>query len=65
VLAGLTYAERETCKRAMQRLLEVADAVVENERDGVLRILDDNAWVEALGQFEINQGATALHALWK
>jgi hypothetical protein len=49
----------------MQQLLEVADAVVEDERDGVLRILDDNAWVEALGQFEINQGATALHALWK
>jgi hypothetical protein len=65
VLAGLTYDDREACPQAMQQLLEVADAVVEDERDGVLQTIDDNAWADALGQFEVNEGANVLEVLWK
>ena len=51
-LARLPHPERRRLCQAAQHLLDVADAVVEDARDGVMEIEDDETFRKALGDLD-------------
>lgn len=54
-LACLPHAERRRLPQAAQHLLDVADAVVEDARDGVMEIEDDGTFRQALGDIDTSR----------
>ena len=47
-LSGVPYPDRDALSRPQQRVLDVADAVVEDEREQFMKIGDDQSFLVAL-----------------